>query len=236
MTSILNRLRSPITEFGWFAGLVYLVDRGLNSISRRFHLYFYEIMVQPITDRPLLSKSLSKQITCREIKRGDPEIDLMPARPDIKESRFAQNAICLGVFKRDELMGYIWLCFSRYDEDEVRCTFELSPAEASVFDFDLYLLPEHRMGLGFVGTWHSANAFLFQRGVRYTFSRLNRFNIPSRRAHKHLGWKLVGRVFFFQLGAVELMLGTIRPFIHLSFAEASRVCLRIGPEALLREA
>src|SRR5262245_29444679 len=160
MMAILERFAAPIREFGWLAGLAYLVDRGLNSISSRFRLYVYEIMVQPISSKPLLPAGLARHLEVREIRRGDPEIDLMPARPEIKLSRFAQNAMCLGVFKRGQFIGYIWFCFGRYDEDEVRCTFTLTPTDKSVFDFDLFLFPEHRMGLGFVGTWHCANAYL----------------------------------------------------------------------------
>ena len=62
----------------------------------------------------------------REIPRGSPEIAQMPARPDIKESRFRQNAICLGAFQEDRFIGYIWFCFHAYEEDEVRCTFALA--------------------------------------------------------------------------------------------------------------
>jgi hypothetical protein len=229
---MLERLISPLKEFGWLAGLAYLVDRALNSISTRFRLHVCEIMVQPVTDKPLLTPALAKQLELRELKRGDPEVALMPVGPEIKEFRFAQNAICLGVFKREVFIGYVWFCFGRYDEDLVRCTFELSPPAQSVFDFDLFLFPEHRMGLGFAGTWHSANAYLRSRGIEYSFSRVNRFNLPSRRAHKHLGSKPVGRALFLQLGTVELMAGTIYPFVHLSLVPANRVCLRIGPDAL----
>ena len=63
----------------------------------------------------------------RLIAVGDPEIALMPARPEIKESRFAQGARCLGAFRKDRLIGYVWLAFGGYEEDEVRCTFEVVP-------------------------------------------------------------------------------------------------------------
>jgi hypothetical protein len=32
----------------------------------------------------------------------------------------------------------------------VRCTYELADAQRSVFDFDLVVLPKHRMGIGFM--------------------------------------------------------------------------------------
>ena len=74
-------------------------------------------------------------------------------------------------------------------------------SEDSVFDFDFYIYPEHRMGLAFVALWNGANAFLSSRGIRFpTFSRLTRFN-TARIAHRHFGWKHVGRALFLQLGS-----------------------------------
>ena len=67
---------------------------------------------------------------------------MMPARPEIKEARFRQNALCLGTFVKGQLVGYIWFCFGSYEEDEVRCTYVLVNPNQSVFDFDLYILPE----------------------------------------------------------------------------------------------
>ena len=90
------------------------------------------------------------------------------------------------------------------------------------------------MGLGFVATWHGANAFLNQRGIRYTFSRLTRFNLPSRRAHSHLGWRRVGSTIFLQMGVIEVMAGTVFPFLHVSLRATDRVRLALSPDALRR--
>ena len=88
------------------------------------------------------------------------------------------------------------------------------------------------MGIGFMGIWHGANAYLHERGIQYTFSRLTRFNVASRRAHAHLGWRCVGRALFLQAWAVELMLVTIFPYIALTWRPAQRVRLRLTPDVL----
>ena len=230
---MLRRITSPFREFGLFAGLLYSVDRLLVRISPLVRLYFYELMVQPIGTKQLLPSRLTSRLQWREIRRGDPEIELMPARPEIKQSRFDQNAVCIGAFLDGQLIGYLWLCFKAYEEDEVRCTYLTTPAELAVFDFDLYVLPEHRMGLGFLGVWSGVSEFLKSRGVKYTFSRLTRFNVASRRAHEHLGWKRVGRVMFIRIGAAELMVGSVFPYLHLSVAQDNRVKLMLKPEILL---
>lgn len=229
---VLQRITSPFKEFGLFAGLIYAIDRALLRISSELRLHFYEIMVQPIPDEPLLPVRLAKQTELREIKRGYPELDLMPVPPEIWEARFQQNAICLGAFQKGQFIGYIWFCFRVYEEDEVSCTFVLTPEEQAVFDFDLYLFPKYRMGLGFVAIWNEANKFLRSRGIKFSFSRLTRFNLASRRAHEHLGWKRVGSALFLQIWRLEFMIATIFPYLHLSLRKSQPVRLRLHPDAL----
>lgn len=229
---LLNRFATPFREFGFWAGLLYVVGRGLHALSPRLNLYVYELMVQPIPEKALLPDRLSKGFEIRQIKQNDPEIDRMPARTDIKEARFAQDALCLGAFRKGQFIGYLWLCFDEYDEDEVRCRYVLSPRGHAVFDFDLYIFPEHRMGLGFVGIWNAVNKYLHQRGIEFTFSRLTRFNLPSRRAHAHLGWKRVASAVFLQAWNLEVMIATTPPFLHASANRMRSVRLNLSPDAL----
>ncbi len=228
---MLARLLSPFKEFGVFPGFIYAVDRTLQRLSPHLRLQFYELLAQPIPDRPLLPAGLAAAFEMRQILAGAPEIDLMPARPDIKQSRFRQNAICLGTYQQDKLIGYSWLAFHAYQEDEVRCTFVLPEGNRAVFDFDLYLFPEHRMGLGFVAVWNGVNEFLRSRGVQFTFSRLTRFNLASRRAHLRLGARVIGRTFFLQMWDVEFMLATVAPFLHLSLYKNNRMRLKLHAPA-----
>jgi hypothetical protein len=224
---MLAKLISPFQEFGFFAGALYVVDRLFQRLSSNLRLYFYDLVVQPIAETPLLPSNLARSVEIREIRSGDPEIALMPARPDIKVSRFKQNAICLGAFKKSAFVGHIWFCFHAYEEDEVRCTFVLPEGNQVVFDFDLYLFPEHRMGLGFAGIWDGANNFLRSRGVKFSFSRLTRFNLASRRAHMRLGAQRVGRLFVLQAWRVELMVATLAPYFHLSLGERNRARVKL---------
>jgi hypothetical protein len=222
-SDIARRIVSPFREFGVLAGLLYVIDRTLSRLSPRARLHVYEMMVQPITDKPLLARF--SQLEIRRIEATDPEIALMPVRPEVLRARLEQKATCLGAFKKSKLIGYMWYCNDSYDEDEVRCTYVLAAAEQSVFDFDFFLFPEHRMGIGFVALWNGANQQLHRQGIRYTFSRLTRFNVASRRAHRHLGWKVAGRVLFLQLGPLEVMAATLFPYLHVSMTRRVRVTL-----------
>ncbi len=238
---VLAKLTSPFKEFGWFAGLLYSIDRVLQRLSPNLRLYFYELLVQPIPAEPLLSGKLARSFEAREIHRGDPEVAVMPARPEIKESRFDQGAVCLGTFKRDEFVGHIWFCFDAYQEDEARCTFVLPDDGQSVFDFDLYVFPQYRMGLGFLGVWNGACELLRQRGTKFSFSRLTRVNIASRNAHQKLGTRIVARVFVLKLFSWELFASTIAPFLYLSTGPGKRVRLKLKsriqqPPALTEQA
>jgi hypothetical protein len=226
---MLARLKSPFQEFGFFGGLIYALDRFAQRLSPNLRLYFYELLAQPIPETPFLPRGLSKAVEMREIQRGAPEIALMPARPEIKESRFRQDAICLGAFQKNQFIGYIWLCFNSYEEDEVRCTFVLPEGAQAAFDFDLYLFPEYRMGLGFVGIWNGAAEFLRSRGIKVSFSRLTRFNLVSRRAHSRLGSRRVGRVLVLRMWTVEFLVATVSPYIHLSLSGRDRVRLKLRP-------
>ena len=233
LQNLWRRANGPFKEFGAMAGTLYAADQVLRRLSPRMGIYVYELMVQPIGGKKLLPANLAKNLTFAEIGRGDPAIDLMPARPEIKRARFDQGAICLGVFRREKLIGYAWFCFNAYEEDEVRCTYALAVPDQSVFDFDFYILPEHRMGIGFAAVWHGANEYLRARDVRYTFSRVTRFNVASRRAHAHLGCRCIGKALFFRAWRVEVMLATLAPFVFLSWSEQSRPRLRLWPDKLL---
>jgi hypothetical protein len=102
---MLHKLTGVYREYGWHLGLLYGIDRVLQRVSSHLRLHVYQIMVQPITEKALLPPHFVKRLEIREIKQGDPEVALMPARAEIKEARFAQNAVCLGAFRDGRLIG-----------------------------------------------------------------------------------------------------------------------------------
>ena len=229
MTRLWHQVIGPFKEFGIAAGALYAVDRSLQHLSPNLRLLAYELIEQPIVGRPLLPSGLTKNLTFVEIKPGHPAIESMPARADIKASRFAQGARCLATYRGDTLLGYIWWCPKRYLEDEVRCDYLLEPAAMSVFDFDLYVMPEHRMSIAFMAIWHGANQLLHSVGVRHSFSRITLFNQASRRAHLRLGGHRVGCAFFLRLWTLEWMLATVSPYVGLSWRRSGRMSLKLAP-------
>ena len=222
-----EKIRGPFREFGLVAGALYAIDRVISGISPNLRLHVYDLVVQPIRQKPLVPDRIAKQLEIRLIEPGDSELALMPVRPEVMQARLAQKAVCLGAFKKGILVGYMWFCSGRYDEDEVRCTYVLGRPGESVFDFDFYLFPEHRMGFGFAILWNGANELLGRRGIRYTFSRMTRFNLASRRAHQHLGLRVVGRALFLRAWVLEVMVATLFPYFHVSITRAGRAHLTL---------
>ena len=227
------RFRSPFTEFGFAAGMLYVIDRCLSGVSSQLRLFVYELMVQPIGEKPLLPSSMLRHLNSRQLDRTDAALHLIPAPPEVKNARFDQGAICLAVSYKADPLGFLWLCRDRYQEDEVRCTFVLSPAAQSVFDFDFYVLPKHRLGIGFAALWQAANQYLRERGVKYTYSRLTRFNTASRRAHEHLGWARVAPAVFLKIWFVEVLFTSIRPYLMVSVQRTRRVHIELRPDVLI---
>ena len=220
-----SKLAGVFNHFGFAAGSLYLMDRLLRTLSPRLGLQVYELMAQPVSPMPLLPPARTRHLSFAEIARGDPAIDLMPARTDIKAQRFEQGAKCLGVYRKGQWIGYVWFRFGSYDEDEVRCTYVLAAPEHSAFDFDLVVLPEHRMGTAFASFWHAANEYLRERGAHTTYRRMTRFNVASRNAHARLGSRRVGQAVFLQAWTLEAMVASVRPYVALSWSRPVRLRL-----------
>lgn len=223
----MRRLIAPLKEFGIGAGLLYLLSRALPAVSRRCRLFVYELVVQPVPAQPARMMRALRGIEVRELGEDAPELARMPVPPAAVAYRLRQGSVCLGAFRRGDFIGYLWLSFDHYDEDEVRCRFILSPARVSAFDYDVYLFPEHRLGLAFLALWEGANRYLRGRDIRQTFSRVSRFNTASRRAHGHLGCQVIGRALFLRLWRAELMLSTLAPYVGASFRRGARVRLTL---------
>jgi hypothetical protein len=213
--SFSHKLRTVFDEFGAKAPL-YLLSRVCEGTP--FGLYAYRLVAQPIAPKPLLPPARGRSIEIRLMERGDPALAGLPLTPAVLDYRFGQGAVCFGAFKGGAIIGCLWLCLGPYLEDEVRCRFV--PRDAS-WDFDVYLHPEHRVGFGFARLWDEANAYLRARGLAWSISRISVLNTKSLAAHDKLGIRTLGTATFAKLGALQVMLATLAPFIHLSLSPSS---------------
>lgn len=209
-----QKLRSSFVEFGFGGGLLYLIGRALERTG--CGLYRYYLVAQPVPPAALLPAARGRSIAVRQIAKGDPALVEMPLTPEVLRYRFGQNAVCFGAFKDGRMIGCLWLCLGPYLEDEVRCLFVPSPAGRASWDFDVYLHPTQRLGFAFARLWDEANAYLRERGVGWSMSRISVLNRRSLAAHGRLGIRRLGSATFLRFGPVQVMLSSLRPYFHVS--------------------
>jgi hypothetical protein len=143
--------------------------------------------------------------------------------------RYRQGAICLGAFEGTHFLGYVWLLLGAYEEDEVRCRFIPMPEGKAAWDFDVYVVPRYRFGMGFLRLWDEANRYLKERGIQWTMSRISAFNAVSLASHRRLGARVVGHAVFVVLGPCQLAVTTVFPFVRLSIGTRNEPRIRVYP-------
>jgi len=210
------------TELGGWGSVLYAIDRLCQRLRLPIGVRSYFVVAQPVHPRPLLSRRRGGDFTFREVCPGQPALDEMPLERETLDFRFAQGARCFGLFRDGGLIAYIWLQTGPFDEDVVRCRFEPQPPDCTCWDFDVYVRPTDRLTPAFLRLWDAANARLRAEGVSYSLSRISAFNLASLRSHRRLGAEVVGRTDFLTLGPVQLLISTLRPFLHLSLSRRSR--------------
>ena len=214
--TFLKKLSAAVKEFGIAHACVYMVDRSLNRLGGRVLLY--RIVAQPVLGQALLGQTRGQTITVRQVSADDNALKQMPLDRRVIDYRAEQNAVCLGAFQGGQMIGCLWLCLGPYLEDEVRCRFVPVPLGKAAWDFDIYLLPEHRVGLAFARLWDEANRFLRERGIACSMSRISALNRRSLAAHARLGARTVGTAFFLRIGQMQLTLASLSPNFHLSLS------------------
>lgn len=225
--SLFGKLRNLLRELGLVGAICYVVYRIGARSGGLMSLHRYLFVAQPVAPAPLLPPRRGRTIDVRRIEPGDPALLSLPLDRAVLAYRAGQGALCFGAFKEGEIIGCLWLCLGPYEEDEVRCRYHPLPVGEASWDFDVYLKPEYRNGLGFARLWDEANAFLRQRGVACSWSRISAFNTGSLAAHARLGARVVARATFFRLGPGQLMVASVPPYLHLSLARAQMAAIRL---------
>jgi hypothetical protein len=103
------------------------------------------------------------------------------------------------------------------------------------WDFDVYLRPDQRLGPGFARLWDTANAYLRERGVRWSVSRISAFNPRSLAAHARLGTRRIGSAIFLCLGRLQVALSSIPPHIHFSHGPSRVPVFRLDASPAAQE-
>jgi len=215
---VLHKFADLRKEFGTLDAILWIVNSAFRLLGTRLPIIKYYFVAQPVPAGSLLSAHRGRSVEVRRMEQGDPALAHLPLTGEVLRFRFDQNAICFGAFQDGAVVGCLWLCLGRYEEDEVRCTFVPQPEGRTAWDFDVYVTPAARGGFAFMRLWDEANAYLRGLGVDWSLSRISAFNPGSLGAHGNLGARRIASALFFRLGPVQLMLSSLRPFVHLSFS------------------
>lgn len=224
----LRRIVTNISQLGWVDGLFFLVARMLSKLSgRRARIVRYYLVAQPVPQGASSTRpSLKSTVTF--IDADDPLVQHFPRPPEVIAKRYVSGGRCLAAKAGDRFAGFIWLARGGYDEDMVRCRYELAHPDLSAWDFDVYVEPDFRVGRTFARLWDAVNQHLRDEGVEWCFSRIESSNPGSLHAHRRLGIRKLFSVTFICFGSAQLTFAGAAPYIHASLSSQSRPVLRLA--------
>lgn len=219
---IIAKLRRTLTELGPVNGFLYLLNRFLLRISNgRLRLIVYYLIAQPVPKRTLLPPHRGQNIQVRRIDAHDPEAAEFPRPHSVLQARYARQGLCLAAYKDGKFVGFLWLNLVPYHEDEVRCLFTPHPAGAAAWDYDVYIEPDHRLGLVFARLWDATYQLLREHNIAWSVSRISAFAPASLASHSRLGGMRIGVASFICAGPAQIMIASVAPYLHVSFTPAS---------------
>lgn len=211
-----------------FWRLLYGVARVLSRVSaERCRLYAYFLVAQRVEPDRFDRLLRTRAGEVREIGLDEAVTLPVPRPRSAIVGRFRQGARCLAARRDGEFQGFVWYQAGPYEEDEVRCRFVPEPATIAVWDFDVYVIPSARSGSTFARLWRGYFEALSSEGIEWSISRISAFNAPSVSAHATLGALHVGTACFIVLGALQITLASIAPFVHCSFGKERRPVMAV---------
>ena len=207
----------------------YALARALErATGGTLRLVSYQFVAQPVAADDAWTAVRSGNIELRRLERDDPLVAQFPRPPEVIAKRFRDGGHCLAAIKSGRLIGFLWYMEREYLEDEVRSCYRFDAATA-VWDFDVYIDPEFRLGRLFARLWEFAHRDLRVAGCRWTISRISSFNPGSLAAHARLGARRLGSAVFFVAGPVQVSFASIAPYVHLGWRTDMRPVFFLDP-------
>jgi len=209
-------MRGVVGRLGWRMGLLYLAHRALRAISGGWaDLHCYRLLTQPVGTAALLPDRLRGPLRVRVLAADDPACAGALSQPGDLARRRARGDSCLGAFQDGRLVGYLWLCFAPFDDEETRCRFAPREGEGGAWDFDLSVAPASRGSAVFAALWDGAWAALRQGGYGWTGSRVSAFNDLSLRSHARIGARPAAAFLVLRAGGWRAVFASVRPYLRL---------------------
>lgn len=209
--AINQKWRALSQSLGWLWACCYVFHLLLKKMGIKFQAYRFAY--QPIPSARKLA--IPPNITFKWIDAFHTDLLVEDRKAHIVQGRLARGDLCLAAFKESEMVAFIWLAMSHYPEDDTRCDYQLE-SPPLVWDYDVYVAPKYRVTRLFAQLWEEANDYLRTHQIQWSVSRISAFNAASIRAHVRSGAKLTGSAFFWQMGQIQWLMSSQKPFVHLS--------------------
>ena len=233
LTRLFHRLAGSLRQLGWRDTAWFALARLLAHLpGGRCALYRYQFVAQAVAPGSLCHGRGKGIVVTRCLAAKD--LPAGPMRPPaVLRERYRQGAQCLVARGGPDgaMAGWLWLLRSGCQEDEVRARYELASLQ-SAWDLDVWVHPQQRGGLVFARLWEEANAVLHAQGVRWSCSRISRFNRASLAAHARLGTHALGTATFLRCGGWQWMFSSLPPYCHLSRGADAVPCLAFDTSSL----
>jgi len=228
-----TRIRAARAEYGGLDALLLALQRLARLLSPEAVLERLFLVAQPVPRTRAVSLRRGQAIHVRPLPPGDPALATFTRVPAEISDRFAQGAICLGAFRGEELLGWLWFTTGAFRDHTHPVAFELTPAATTAWDFDVYVRPEARLTATFARLWEAAFDTLRSQGVGQTLSAISAYNPASLRAHRRLGMAPFGSLLVLRLGPLRAVVSRrFRPHWQLSLRPGFRATFRLDAPAL----
>ena len=194
--------------------LIYYVDRICEKLRIPFRVSDYAIVAQPVPPSRILPRGRGKSIEVRRLSKTEPCLQDLPLSEDtLRRRREREDILCFGAFKGEQLVGCNWLSLGDHDDELLDVRFAPRPDEGrATWDFDLYIVPQERLGFAFARIWDDIFDFMREAGFGWSVSYISPINQTSWSAHKRLGSFRIASLVLMKAGPVQVMLSTVRPF------------------------
>ena len=210
----LSNARNTIRSLGAVDAFVFALHRVVNLLSlRSLSIQRFYLFAQPLVKVPQLSKRRGGAITVSLCTDADRLVNELPRPRQELEARLQAGSTCYIAEVDDVIAGCMWLHRGRYFEEELGVVVRCEPLDACVWDYDVFVLPEHRGGFVFPKLWSEVAQRLMAEGVTHSVSLAYAHNDASIRSHCRMGSFAIGSGLLLAMGrrAITVSGGRLLP-------------------------
>lgn len=227
---MLDKIRSLVADIGVMPAAVYSINRLFGMLTKggmKIELCYF--ITQPVLNERLIPERLRGTFDVRPVRARDLKGLEIPLTIDLLENRNKKGIVCLGIYEQDSLIGYHCFSFGTHDDELYRVRFDVGPKGEAVWDFDIFILPEFRGGLGFAILWDGVFEYLRDRKINWLTSYIAATNTASLRSHNRMGSFALGKVIFIQAWMLQIVFSTRFPRFHASLTDLRKPKFYLAP-------